>query len=92
MERLDGNVLAGPLTGLFDFDPTAARARCASCGDVASLGQAMVYGHGMGYVARCRNCDNVLVVVIEREHQRSLAMPGLRWIRMTESNEQRGTR
>jgi hypothetical protein len=26
------------------------------------------------------------VVVIERGHQKSLAMPGLRWMRMTENN------
>jgi hypothetical protein len=86
MERLDGNVLAGPLIGLFAFDPTTATGRCTMCGDVAAVGQAMVYGHGMGYVARCRNCDNVLVVVIERGHQKSLAMPGLRWMRITENN------
>ena len=82
MAHLDGNVLAGPATDLFVFEPTMARGQCASCDDIATLSQAMVYGPPMGYVARCRNCDTVLVVIIERGAERSLNMRGLRWLRV----------
>lgn len=82
MHHLDGNVLAGPTAGLLAFEPTTAQGQCLSCADVAMLGQAMVYGQPMGWVARCRNCDNVLIVVVERDGQRSLSMRGLRWVRV----------
>ena len=42
----------------------------------------MVYGQPMGFVARCRNCDNVLMVIVERDGQKSLSMRGLRWLRV----------
>ena len=82
MEHLDGNVLAGPMTDLFAFDPTKTPGQCQDCGDIATLGQAMVYGQPMGFVARCRNCDNVLVVIVERDGQTVLSMRGLRWLRV----------
>ena len=82
MDHLDGNVLAGPITGIVDFEPTTAQGQCQSCADIAALGQAMVYGQPMGFVARCGNCDNVLIVIVERgAGQRSLNMQGLRWLR-----------
>lgn len=84
MDNLDGNVLAGPTADLFAFEPTTAQGRCQLCADVAMLGQAMVYGQPMGFVARCRNCDTVLIVVVERVGQRVLSMRGLRWLRVTE--------
>jgi hypothetical protein len=80
MDHLDGNVLAGPMSDLFVFEPTMTQGQCQSCADTATLGQAMVYGQPMGFVARCRNCDNVLIVIIERAGQKSLSMRGLRWL------------
>lgn len=82
MDHLDGNVLAGPATDLFAFELSMAQGQCRSCDDIAALGQCMVYGPPMGYVARCRNCDSVLAVIIERNGQRSVNMRGLRWIRV----------
>ena len=82
MDHLDGNVLAGPAIGLFVFEPTMTQGQCQSCADIATLGQAMVYGHAMGFVARCRNCDNVLMVIVERAGQKALSMRGLRWLRV----------
>jgi ribosomal protein S27E len=84
MDHLDGNVLAGPGTGLFAFDPTTTQCQCQSCADIATLGQAMVYGQPMGFVARCRYCGNVLVVIVEHAGQKSLNMRGLRWLRVTD--------
>jgi len=87
MDHLDGNVLAGPTTDLFAFEPTTAQGQCQSCADIAALGQAMVYGQPMGFVARCRNCDNVLLVVVEHAGQKSLNMRGLRWLRVADPVE-----
>lgn len=64
MQHLDGNVLAGPLAGLFAVDLTAASGRCAGCGEHAMLARAMVYADAMGYVARCASCDAVLATVV----------------------------
>lgn len=84
MDHLDGNVLAGPAADLFAFEPTTTPAQCGVCADIATLGQAMVYGGSMGYVVRCRTCDNVLMVIVERAGQRHLSMRGVRWVRVTE--------
>lgn len=84
MDHLDGNVLAGPTSDLFVFEPTTTQGQCQSCADIATLGQAMVYGQPMGFVARCRNCDNVLIVIVERAGQKSLNMGGLRWLRVVD--------
>lgn len=80
MTHLDGNVLAGPASDLFAFEATSTLGQCRSCGDTATLGEAMVYGQPMGYVARCRSCQSVLLVIVERAGQRSLNMSGLRWV------------
>lgn len=87
MPHLDGNVLAGVAIDLFAFEPTTARGQCQSCSDIATLGQSVVYGPPMGYVARCRNCDSVLLVVVERPGHRSLDMRGLRWVEVTDDKE-----
>jgi hypothetical protein len=84
MDHLDGNVLAGPATGFLAFEPTSAEGQCHVCADVATLGQAMVYGQPMGYVARCRNCENVILVIVEHSGRRYLDMRGLRWVQIAE--------
>ena len=78
MSYLDGNVLAGPISDLFGFEPTVARGQCHHCGDIDTLGQAVVYASPMGLVVRCRNCEQVLIVIVERDGQRSVSMRGLR--------------
>ncbi|MHA6668529.1 DUF6510 family protein [Homoserinimonas sp. A447] len=87
MDHLDGNVLAGPITELFVFEPTTTQGQCQSCGDIATLGQALVYGQPMGFVARCRNCDDVLIVIVERAGRKLLNMRGLRWLQVLDSLE-----
>ena len=59
--RVDGNAAAGILRELFVPDLTAARARCAGCGVMRTIGVLLVYGHGMGTVMRCPGCDNVVL-------------------------------
>jgi hypothetical protein len=80
MEHLDGNVLAGPLGAVLAFEPTTAEEQCRGCGDVAVLAQAVVYGQPMGFVLRCRVCDDVLMVVVERDGRASVNVRGMRWV------------
>lgn len=81
MDPLDGNVLAGRIGALFSFEPTTAQGQCDSCAEIAVLAQAAVYPHPMGFVVRCRSCDSILMVVVERGDRSSLSMRGLRWLR-----------
>lgn len=84
MHHVDGNVLAGHVGTVFSFEPTTAQGQCDACEEIAVLGKAMVYRHPMGSVVRCRSCDSVLMVIVEREGQSSLSMRGLRWLRSAE--------
>lgn len=85
MGHLDGNTLAGPLAELFAFDPTTASGKCDGCEDVSVLAQSLLYGRPMGHVARCRNCDNVLLVIVEHGGRTLLDMRGLRWVQPGEA-------
>ncbi|HEV7949242.1 MAG TPA: DUF6510 family protein [Glaciihabitans sp.] len=62
--HVDGNALAGPLSELFRVDVTSAEGSCAGCGDTAVLACALVYPDPMGFVARCRSCDAVLLTLV----------------------------
>ena len=73
---LDGNVLAGPLTERYGSDPTSQMGRCATCGQEGSLAQSRVYV-GAGLVARCSNCDAVLLTVVERPGETVVRMHAL---------------
>jgi hypothetical protein len=77
MQHLDGNVLAGPLAELFAFDPTMASTRCAGCGAVSVLATAMVYMDAMGTVARCSDCETVLLTLVESDGRVWLTTPGV---------------
>jgi hypothetical protein len=63
---LDGNAIAGMLAEIFGHDMTLAMASCAGCGSRGPLAETAVYLRGPDVVVRCRRCDAVLVVVIER--------------------------
>lgn len=80
MSHLDGNVLAGAISDVLGFEATAAQAQCQSCGDVAVVAQAVVYAPPVGMVARCRHCDDVLLVVVERAGQTVVNLRGMRWL------------
>lgn len=63
MARLDGNVLAGPLSAHFVGDATTAIATCTGCLDTAPLARASVEITAAGFVAHCRGCDGVILIV-----------------------------
>ncbi|WP_435748779.1 DUF6510 family protein [Microbacterium sp. PMB16] len=82
---LDGNVLAGLVSTLVPFEPTTAQGQCDSCDAIAVLAQAAVYPHPMGFVVRCRSCDSVLMVIVERDGHASWSTRGLRWLRAADA-------
>ena len=65
MTHLDGNVLAGPLSELFRDDMTTATGRCAHCGDVSVLAEAVVWDAAPGWCVRCHVCGDVLMTLVQ---------------------------
>ena len=66
MYGVDGNAIAGRLFDVFGEEMTATLAQCASCGSVFPMADVSVYLDGPGVVARCRHCDNVMLVIVDR--------------------------
>ena len=66
MDALDGNALAGPLFELFGAELTTATGTCAGCGATAPVAELSVYMSAPGIVARCRSCEAVVIVLVQR--------------------------
>jgi hypothetical protein len=66
MDRLDGNAIAGTLFDVFGREMTTAVGTCSGCGRVSSLAEVAVYLPAPGVVARCPQCDNLLIVIVDR--------------------------
>jgi ribosomal protein S27E len=77
MDELDGNGAAGLLQEIFGTDMTVTAVRCASCGAVAPIGEAVVYAGGPGTVIRCRSCTSVLVVITQIRGMSCVDMMGI---------------
>lgn len=77
MSRLDGNALAGALADIFAVDMTSAMARCAGCGDMSAVAQAVVYVDAAGTVVRCRCCDAVLATLVQADDRAWLSLTGI---------------
>ena len=73
-EWSDGNALAGPLGEVFTVDMTTASGTCASCGMVGPVAGMRVFDHAPGLVARCPQCESVLL--------RLVRAPGRAWLEM----------
>jgi hypothetical protein len=71
MDYLDGNAAAGELSKIFVMDVTAAEGRCAHCGATKRFAEAHLYMHAPGVVARCADCEHVLLRLVN-VHQRVL--------------------
>ena len=77
MDALDGNAMAGKLLAAFGEEMTMALATCANCGARGHVGQLRAYLGGPGAVGRCRDCDNVLIVLTEIRGVACVGMPGI---------------
>jgi hypothetical protein len=60
----DGNALAGPLSEIFAVDVTAAVGRCSGCGSTGPVARLRVYGPEPGLVARCPDCEQVVLRLV----------------------------
>lgn len=65
--RLDGNAAGGTLAQLFTVDMTAARARCAGCGETSMLASHHLYPDAPALVLRCPACGEVVMRFASRE-------------------------
>jgi hypothetical protein len=63
-EFQDGNVLAGSFREIFTTDITAAIGTCAACGLTGPVAALRVYTHAPGMVARCPDCDEVVLRLV----------------------------
>ena len=77
MEPLDGNAIAGLMFEVFGAEMTTATGTCASCGSSAQVAELVVYLEAPGTVARCRTCESVLMVVVERRGTYCVDLRGL---------------
>ncbi len=80
--HVDGNAIAGVLSELFRFEPTTARARCASCSRIAPLGETMVYKGEQGVVVRCQHCDGVLMAIVPMGGETRIQFRGIGWLQV----------
>ena len=74
---LDGNALGGALAEVFVAEITVARSTCGSCGAVREIGALVVYTQAPGSVARCPDCDAVLLRVVRAEGRIWLELQGV---------------
>lgn len=77
MYGLDGNAIAGPLFDVFGEEMTAILVQCAHCGQASPMAEVWVYLDGPGIVARCRQCDNILLVIVDRRGVACVDLMGL---------------
>ena len=81
-DHLDGNAAAGELSSLFALDVTTAEGQCSQCGTVRRFAQAHLYIGGPGLVARCADCDNVLLRMVNAPQCVLLDMRGMVYLRL----------
>jgi uncharacterized protein DUF6510 len=62
---LDGNAIGGHLIETFGVEMTAASGVCGNCGARAAVAETVVFLRAPGTVARCRNCEAVLIVLVD---------------------------
>jgi hypothetical protein len=78
----DGNSLAGPLQDILNPDITGAVGGCGNCGWSGSMVDVRVFDHAPGVVARCANCDHVLMRLVRGPGRAWLDMRGLDYVQL----------
>lgn len=77
MDALDGNAIAGTLFDIFGEEMTTATGTCARCRNKGHLAELKIYSRAPGTVARCRHCDTVLMVLVEKRGITCVDLSGL---------------
>ena len=78
----DGNALAGPVGDLFRVDVTTAIGRCTACGRTAPMAEVRVFDHAPGVIARCPDCDQVLLRLVHGHRRAWLDLRGLTYLQL----------
>jgi len=78
----DGNALAGPLHDLFRVEVTTAIGRCTNCGREGPMAEARVFDHAPGVVARCPECGQVLLRLVQGPGRAWLDLRGLAYLQL----------
>ena len=76
MTHLDGNAMAGDLRELFAVDVTTARYTCAGCGHTDAVGTLLLWGPEPGLVARCPQCEDVILRLVRTPDRAILDLRG----------------
>ncbi len=76
MTHLDGNAMAGDLREIFAVDVTTARYTCAGCGHTDAVATLMLFGPEPGLVARCPQCEDVILRVVRTPDRAVLDLRG----------------
>ena len=82
--RLDGNAAGGMLRDVFTHDMTAAVATCAGCGSTGPVGALLEYGHAMGIVLRCPQCEGPVLRIARTAGLLRLDLSGIVWLTIPE--------
>jgi hypothetical protein len=78
MERLDGNAIGGVLAEIFGTEMTVAVGVCGSCGATGPVAELHVYMRAPGIVVRCKQCESVLLKIVQSDTRIWLDLTGLR--------------
>jgi hypothetical protein len=73
---LDGNALAGDLREVFATDVTAALFTCRGCGHSAAVATLRMWGPAPGRVARCPQCEDVVLRLVRTDDRIVLDLRG----------------
>lgn len=84
--RLDGNAAGGLLNEIFPFEMTAAEATCGGCSAMKSIGELMLYRHGMGSILRCAGCDTALLRITHIRGYYRLDVSGMSYLRIADGS------
>jgi hypothetical protein len=77
VDPIDGNAIAGTLRGVFGQEMTTATGLCATCGTHSELATLVVRMGGPGAVARCKYCDSVVLVIVDKRGTTRIDVQGL---------------
>jgi Family of unknown function (DUF6510) len=80
--KLDGNAIGGTLFEIFGTDVTAATGICDSCGNEGFVATLDVYVNAPGIVARCRNCEAVMLRIVRAGDRTWLDLSGTRTLQI----------
>jgi len=79
-DYVDGNAAAGELAKIFTMDVTVAAGQCANCGATRRFAEAHLYMQCPGVVARCADCEQVLLRLVSIPDRVLLDLSGMTYL------------